>query len=221
MKKIKLIALAGSVLVFVISLTGPFSKGKNINTQVKDVVVAVVDIPQQTIIKSEMLEVKPMLETALTDTVVYDLESAIGTVSITDIYTKDVITQSKISEPGSQKSGVSYLIPKGERAITIDVQASSGIAGLIRVGNHVDIINIADEKATMLLQDKKVLALDKKIKDEQKEIVQDQGIYVTITLAVTPEEALKLSLGDEVGVNRAILRNPEDSDINSLSEVKK
>lgn len=221
MKKIKLIALTGSLLVFIISLNGPFSKSKNINNKTKEVVVAIVDIPQQTVLKKEMFEKRNVLETSASEKAVVELEELEGMIATTDIFSKDVISYDKIDKPGSDKSGVSYLIPIGERAITMDVQASSGIAGLIRVGNNVDIINVVDEKSKMLLQDKTVLALDRKISDEQKELVADQSVYVTITLAVTPEEALQLSLGDAIGVNRAILRNPEDKEIKSLSEINK
>ena len=221
MKKIKLVALGISLLVLVLGLMGPFSKENNVNTQVKEVFVAVVDIPQQTIIKEEMVEKVPMLETALTGSAITSLEDVVGNVSITDLYAKDTVTKDKISEPGSQKSGVSYNIPSGERAITLDVQASSGIAGLIRVGNYIDIVNIVDDEAKLLLQNKKVIALDKKIKDEQKEVGPEQSTYMTVTLSVTPKEALELSLGDEVGQNRAILRNPEDKEIINVGSVRK
>lgn len=61
----------------------------------------------------------------------------------------------------------------------------------------------------MLLQNVKVLATDQALSKDK----QTQGqIYSTVTLEVTPEDALKLNFSENNGKLRAILRSPLDQD---------
>lgn len=220
MKKIKIIALVLSTVIMLFAINSSFFKSRKNSSQTIEAIIAVQDIPEQTVIKKDMLKKVKILKEHAPENIVLNEDDIAGMVSLNPVFANDVLTSSKVSEPGSAKSGVSFLIPHGERAITLDVQMSTGIAGLLRIGNKVDIVNVDKDKARMVLQNKQVLALDKKISDSQKDAISDQNTYLTITLLLTPEEALELALADENGQNRAILRNPEDEEIKSVKDIK-
>jgi pilus assembly protein CpaB len=135
------------------------------------------------------------------------------------------IVAARLVEVGSADSGsLAYTVTPGMRAITIGVNDTTGIKSMIRPGDYVDIIaqyqvdefifNTDGElesktvpEAKLLLQLKLVLAVD--------QVMQQSGsaAYTTLTLEVTPEEAVRLSLSESSGLVRAILRSPPDKEM--------
>jgi len=97
-------------------------------------------------------------------------------------------------------------LAKGHRALSVPVNAASGISGLIFPGDRVDLIlshvikaedgGGKERKASeTVLSDIRVLALDQRTDDVDGERV----IAKTATLEVDPKEAEKLSLAQKLG----------------------
>jgi pilus assembly protein CpaB len=103
-------------------------------------------------------------------------------------------------------------VVKGERALSVSVDAVSGVSGLIQSNDHVDILgtfrrqDTGEESTITLLQNLTVLATGSLMSSER----QTERGYNTITLLVTLQEAELLVFAQERGRLIALLRNPED-----------
>ncbi|WP_226658797.1 RcpC/CpaB family pilus assembly protein [Guptibacillus hwajinpoensis] len=106
-------------------------------------------------------------------------------------------------------------VTEGKRALSIDVELAPGVSGYIEPNSFVDVIayeTMIDEEekefksAVMMLQKVKVLSSGKS-SDSTEEALH----YETVTLEVTPEEGVSLSLAakDKDGFY-LMLRNSED-----------
>ena len=94
----------------------------------------------------------------------------------------------------------SARLPSEHRAVTVSVDATSGVAGLVRPGNRVDIFctgmgeagGRGSEETWRVLSDVTVLAVDDRMSDLQEFRTgydrRGRG-YSNLTLAVTPTEA--------------------------------
>ncbi len=93
----------------------------------------------------------------------------------------------------------SARLPDAHRAVTVSVDATSGVAGLIRPGNRVDIYCTGHGEAGgrgqdtwRVLSDVTVLAVDNRMTDMQDfrtGLDQRRGGYSSLTLSLTPEES--------------------------------
>lgn len=122
------------------------------------------------------------------------------------------VLASKVSSNGG-KSSLSAVIEADMRAVTIPVNDATGVAGLVRPGDHVDILlTHADgtpgttqmsAKIEVLLQDVLVRAIDQDTSDHK-----DAGANIkAVTVEVTPRDAQKLTLAASIGTLSLTLRN--------------
>jgi pilus assembly protein CpaB len=139
---------------------------------------------------------------------------------------------SKLSSAGdSDSKTLAYAIEPGMRAITIPADETSGIAYMITPGDHVDIIGyfLTEKNAeeggtekisytTLLLENITVLAFDNVYSDAGK-ANSETPAYTTMTLQVTPQQAMKLSMAQSEGVIRTVLRSPVDEDEVGLPKI--
>ncbi len=92
----------------------------------------------------------------------------------------------------------SARLPAQHRAVTVSVDATSGVAGLIRPGNRVDIFctgmgeagGRGAQETWRVLSDVTVLAVDSQMSDlDVTGFERQRRGYSNLTLAVTPDEA--------------------------------
>lgn len=132
-----------------------------------------------------------------------------------------------VSEVSRTLSG---RIPTGERAITVPVDAISGVGGLLTPGDRVDLLGtfpIGQEDelipeasggesmgyVTMsLLQNVTLLAVGSQISDTSGREHQAGGGYGHVTLSLTPDEAELMVIAQTRGELNMLLRNREDLD---------
>ncbi len=97
-----------------------------------------------------------------------------------------------------QPQTASSRLPEQHRAMTIAVDSTRGVAGLIRPGNRVDIFctgmgeagGRGAQETWLVLSNVTVLATDSRMSDMQRtEYDQYRRGYSNLTLAVTPQEA--------------------------------
>ena len=93
-------------------------------------------------------------------------------------------------------SPASGVLVEGRRAITIAVDSTSGVAGLIRPRDRIDIYATtsggSEPETWSVLSDVTVLAVDDRMSETTAGIADYRGYrrgYATLTLAVTPLEA--------------------------------
>jgi pilus assembly protein CpaB len=176
----------------------------------KAVVMARAAIPARQAITADMLAVVryPIKLVYITNTV-SKVEDVVGKWSITAIKQFEQIRLSDVAEK-NQLPGLSPTIPPGKRAITIGISDTKGVAGAIFPGDRVDIIaNLKDptrgeQVVQVPLQNMQVLAVDKCITDPTV------GATSSLTLCTTPEEAQLITVAEESGTIRVMLRSREE-----------
>ncbi|MHB1484104.1 MAG: Flp pilus assembly protein CpaB [Saccharofermentanales bacterium] len=217
MKKIYIVALIIALMTGISVYSFAASMQKAARREYVDVVTAAVNIPERTALTKEMLVLKPIPEEAVLPSAIKDIESIIGLYTDSKLEIGETLTLTKLHAQGEKTSGLTYFIPRGKRAFTISVDAVSGVSGFILPGDRVDIIasmslksksTAAIESTSFIIsQNIEVLAAGTSIK------VEETGVnitYTTVTLAVSPQEAVSLNLASSSGRLRLILRSPLD-----------
>ncbi len=225
MKKIKILALflaliTAGVLFWYLSQ----DKAEAVEVPKSIVAVAACDIAENTVITSDMITTSYMPAELVLPQAYASAANIVGKTARSPIVAGEQIVSARLVEVGSSNSGsLAYTVTPGMRAITIGVNDTTGLKCMIHPGDIVDIIahyqaeettvTAEGEKETqpvpearILLQQMLVLAVD--------QVMQESGeaAYTTLTLEATPEQAVLLSLSETVGMLRAVLRSPLDTE---------
>jgi pilus assembly protein CpaB len=149
-----------------------------------------------------------------------DVEAAVDRAAIGQVVKEEPILEAKLA-PRNAGRGLAALVPEGMRAYTIQTaRIASNVAGFILPGNKVDVLlnlkgaNRGEDRTgggstTTLLQAVEVLAVDQILESPQENKV-DPKQSSSVTLLVTPDQAAKLDLGQNMGILTLSLRNPDD-----------
>lgn len=229
MKKIRLIAACVAVLVvIVVCFAGLSGNGEKTKTEeaTVSVVVASADIPAYTVVSADMITVANVPKSALPEgvTTYSKVEDVVGSISLSQITKNETILSNHLR--AASEATVTPSIQTGMRAMTISVTDTTGISGLIRVGNRVDLFYTADDRAhsgdtasTLLAENVTVLALDQQLSDSKASSNSSDGssssskaTYDTVTLHVSVEQAAEISAAVQgKGTIYLALRNQSDN----------
>lgn len=130
------------------------------------------------------------------------------------------ITQADILRP-RDRGFLASVLGAGMRAISIGVDPVSGVAGLIWPGDHVDVLltqQMDKESAgkrvlsETVLSNVRVIAIDQEIVQGAPSGTSAAGkIARTVTLEVTPEQAEKVTVAEELGRLALAIRAAADA----------
>ena len=143
--------------------------------------------------------------------------------ALVPIQINEPILATKISGEGKGAS-IAALLPDGKRAAAVRINDVSGVAGFIQPNDSVDVLitrravgtNVGDQRLTdVLLQNARVIAIDQDSKGEEAKAT----VAKTATLEVTPLDAQKLALGQDVGTLSLVLRKPGDDQNSATVET--
>lgn len=168
------------------------------------VVVAKMEIPPNTQITAEMVEQINIPSQYLQPGAIADINSVLGIGAKENIMPGEQITGRLVKVEGKD-AGFAGIIPRDKRAVSVSVTDVTGVAGLIKPGDYVDvIITLAPDKeetvATMIFQNVLVLAADKNTNHGAKDNGKaKEDKTTTLTVAVTPDDATKLALAQAKG----------------------
>jgi pilus assembly protein CpaB len=110
-------------------------------------VVAKQDIPARTKITTSMVEVQQVPSDTRSELAYTDLSQVVGQVTRYPIATNEEVLSTKVVSLASvAKTGdsLSYVIPEGKRAISIQVSEVVSSGGLVLPGDYVDVIGVFD-----------------------------------------------------------------------------
>lgn len=169
-------------------------------TEVKtrDAVVAIINLPANTVITAEMVQVQKLPAEAVNALTLSTLDEVVGRVAKYPIMAAEQVMSNKISETGAEADKLAYVLKDGQRAISMSVDSVSGLAGNVYAGDYVDVIAMmmvpnaagdgVEAASTFVLQ--KLLVLSTGMNSGTGQSTgRDYGI---ITLAGTPDQILQL-----------------------------
>lgn len=210
------------------------AKKKVMETQknVATVLVAKQDIPAGTAITENMLKEEAVRKDTLQPRAAVDIDRVVNKITIAPISKGEQILLNKLTLSGFETS-LASKVPRGKRAITVPVDNISSVGGMIRPGDHVDVIGTVpipamspDGKPTQqmnnvpLFQDVLILAVGQEFTSMPGEKKAEKTLSPVITLALSPQEANLIAFIQEQGKIRLILRSPEDTQTHPASTVR-
>jgi pilus assembly protein CpaB len=111
----------------------------------------------------------------------------------------------------------SATLVNGNRALTTEVDEVNSISGMLRPGDHIDLMATAratgkskNDVTFPLLSNVEVLATGQVTRKSDDGDGQRERTYTTITLSVNPHDAQRVVVAKSSGRLTAVLRNPED-----------
>jgi Flp pilus assembly protein CpaB len=125
-------------------------------------------------------------------------------------------------------AGLQAMVPTGMRLVTVDVSESSGVAGLLTPGCKVDVIatlrNGEQSLARTIVQNVKVQFVQRGRLSSSSGRVNanapaETGPVKTVTLLVTPKEAVQIELANSSGKPRLVLRGNADQTTADAAQV--
>jgi pilus assembly protein CpaB len=146
-----------------------------------------------------------------TGPVFHDPSEVIGRVATIPLITGQAVLETLLAPKGSG-SGLQAIIPAGMRAVTLETDEFSSVAGYLSPGCHVDILHTMHDEATgqqvtrTILQNLLITAIGMKSAGADGQPQQARSA----TLLVTPHEAEIIALATNGGRPRMILRNSRD-----------
>ena len=175
------------------------------------VIVAKEMITPKTAITKEMIEYKTLKVSSILPSTYSNEEEVIGKYVKETIYPGETIIHERIADEKYGKKHLAYSIPKGYRALTLPYNPVMGVAGFIQPGDFVDIIGTyaaeqnpsQKDTSKIVLQNVLILAIGQQT---SVDINQDKTSEATITIAVTPKDAERITFTDELASIRLILR---------------
>ncbi len=246
MKKVILFALimaivAGALLYFYLD---NLEQDTVVEVVYEDVLVAAVDIPAYSVITADMLTLTQVPEGTSHPLAAHSVSEAVGFVTEGLIVAGEEILPSKLKQQGQDDSGMSYIIPEGMRAVTISVDEVSGVAGFVQRGDYVDVLayttttydpeettttettdGTTEEEETeqgttvVAAQNVCVAAVGTSLKDSASADGTTAEIYSSITLLLTPEDAMRVIQGAKSGIVTIVLRASGDHEANTEDPI--
>ena len=198
--------------------------------QIRDVkvVTAKTSIPERTLIKEEMLSLTTMPSNKVPNGALMRTTDLVGRPSKVAIGAGEVITTQKVFA-SIMDMGLSGRIPPECRAITVGISDVTGVAGFAQPGDYVDVMLVSSQVennkvvSEMILQNVLLLAINKQVENGGNAPAQNnanaKGQNATVTgqpkvtgnpamatMALLPEDALKLAAKAQLGQIYLVLR---------------
>ena len=170
------------------------------------VLVAKADLPTGTFVKAEHLRWQSWPDDALADNYLVKgkrgLKSMVGAVARHRIAAGQPVTDTLLVKPGDRGFLAAVLTP-GTRAISVAVNATTGIAGFVFPGDRVDMLLTQNFKSgdtkrrtsETVIRDLRVLAVDQRTDDQNGKVT----VAKTTTVEVTQKQAEMIAVAAELG----------------------
>ena len=194
--------------------------------------VSIRDIPPNVRLDETMVEVRDVPRKWQQPKALGSVDEVIGQISSVPIFSGEQVVATKLVTVDD--AGLAFYVPKGYRAVALAVDVFNAVGGHVKPGNHVDILGSFDfgqgEKSDLrtltLMQDVWVLSVVDDIgaitarqvrqlppegsKDSMEEPPGPSDVLTqqaTITVAVSPADAQKLTMAQELGRLNVVLRS--------------
>ena len=149
-----------------------------------------------------------------------DPRKLFGTVVRYQVTAGQPVTRGALVGPNDRGFLAAALGP-GMRAVTVPVNVSSGVAGFVFPGDHVDIVltqqvqgggdGPALKVSETIIRNVRVLATDQRLTDKNDDGKTEVKTFSNVTMEVTPRIAEKIAVAQSVGSLSLSLRSIADN----------
>ena len=193
------------------------------------IIVAKKDLPIGTLLKPEDMEWQAWPPGKLSQAYMVEgkkeISAVAGAVVRHPISEGEPMTAGQVVKPGERGYLAAVLSP-GMRAMTVPINATSGIAGFVFPGDRVDII-LGHKYSAGEGRDKKTVKASETVLENVRVLAVDQSlanptgkasIRKTATLEVTPRQAELITVARALGGLSLVLRGlrKEDGDLDTI-----
>lgn len=187
----------------------------------KGVLVATTDVPAGTLLKKADTQFAFRTwpeESADQDIYMIDGTDKIsdfdGAVIRTGVRKGEPLTRSNVIKPG-ERGFLSAVLKPGMRAVSMAVNAGTGVAGFVFPGDHVDLIlshavnlpqgkdKVSHNLSETFLHNIRVVAIDQVTND----LDSTPKVSGFVTVEATPEQSERIALAQQMGELRLVLRS--------------
>jgi pilus assembly protein CpaB len=144
----------------------------------------------------------------------------LGTVVRYPITAGQPVTRGALVGP-QDRGFLAAALGAGMRAITVPVNVSTGVAGFVFPGDHVDVVltqqvegggdGPALKVSETIIRNVRVLATDQRISEKDKDGKTEVKTFSNVTFEVTPRIAEKLAVAQSMGTLSLSLRSIADN----------
>ena len=196
------------------------------------VLVAKKALPAGTIIDPESFTFQPwpkeLMQSAYYVDGQPDAKNLVGTVVRYPITAGQPVTRGSLVGPQDRGFLAAALGP-GMRAITVPVNTTSGVAGFVFPGDHIDLVLTEQVQgggegqplkvSETIIRNLRVLATDQRTTEKDDDGKTQVKIFSNVTLEVTPKIAEKISVAQSLGSLSLSLRSIADNTADVEREI--
>ncbi|MHA1598565.1 MAG: Flp pilus assembly protein CpaB [Alphaproteobacteria bacterium] len=196
-----------------------------------EVLVATEELKAGSFVRIAKLKWRPWPEDGIADEYIVkgrrDIKSFEAAVVRNALTPGQPITDALVVHPGD-RGFLAAVLEIGNRAVSVPVNATSGISGFIFPGDRVDLIltsrfntkgsdgeSLARYVSKTLLTGIRVLAIDQKTESKNGEVNPAK----TVTLEVTPKQAEKVAVGMAIGNLSLSLQSLARNDTDEITDA--
>lgn len=182
------------------------------------VVVAARDLHQGVQVTEEDLYAVQMPAKYLPEGVYLSPESVVGRIPRERILANELVRGARLADPESG-TGLNAVIPRGLRAISIDVTDGAALSGFLRPSSFVDVLmtHQSDKgepvRTDTVLQALYVLGVNGQADRPRGPKGRPRAQRSSVTLLVTPDQAEKIAFAENTGKLVLSLRAADDVDL--------
>jgi pilus assembly protein CpaB len=215
---IGVVALALGAFVSLLVFKNLQARGSSDSEVGADVVVAADDIQVGARIEEHDVRTAKFPASGIPGGAYGKRSQVLGRGVIIPISKGEFILPSKLA-PENAGSGLPSLIPPGMRAVSVRVNEVVSVAGFVGPGTRVDILltgtpnGSSENQTTTVLQNVAVIASGHTLERNASGDAQNTPV---ITLLTSPEDAERLTLASSEGKIQLVLRNPLDTQQESV-----
>lgn len=194
------------------------------------VVVAREDVAPGSVLKETDIQLRETPSEGLPQYTFTQTGEVLGRVVMTQLVKGQSVLETLLAPRGAA-GGAQAMIPEGMRAVTLEVNEFSGVAGLLTPGCKVDVVQTirgSDKSsdagnmiARTIVENLRVIAVGRRVSTVGPEPEQ---LARSVTLLATQQQAEAIDLVTHMGSPRLVLRNSLDNSVSggkgvSLAEL--
>jgi pilus assembly protein CpaB len=190
------------------------------NAKMIKLVVAKEDVGPGSVLTDAQLTLREVPAEGASTYAFTSVADVVGRVVTTQLVKNQSVLETLLAPKGAL-GGVQAMVPDGYRAVTLEVNEYSGVAGLLTPGCHVDLVQTIHVKgdeggmmAKTIVENLRVIAVGRRLSHIAPAAAgggaPEPELAKSVTVLATAEQAEAIDLATHVGQPRLVLRNVLD-----------